>query len=82
MHTMLLQIIRLDATGWEINIPHKHTVSELTDYLNSTSMDRHFIKKATVLKALNIFVNHYARSSSDIVTLGCNQSFFLKPPLE
>ena len=87
--------LRLDATGWEINIPHKGrnyqayvtpngtvTVTELTDYLNSASMDRYFIEKATVLKALNIFVNHYARSSSDIVTLGRNQSFFLKPPLE
>ncbi len=53
------------------------TVSELTDYLASTSVNTAYADKLPVLQALNIFLGHYAKSSPAIATIGSSKSFSL-----
>jgi eukaryotic translation initiation factor 2C len=53
------------------------TVSELTDYLTSTTVNTAYMDKLPVLQALNIFLGHYARSSPAIATIGSSKSFSL-----
>lgn len=55
------------------------TVSELTDHLTSTNMSTAYADKLPVLQALNIFLGHYAKSSSMIATAGSSKSFSLHP---
>ena len=51
------------------------TVSELTDHLNSTSVNAAYAEQLPVLQALNIFLGHYAKSSPAIATIGSSKSF-------
>ena len=53
------------------------TVSELTDYLTSTSVNTAYADKLPVLQALNIFLGYYAKSSPAIATVGSSKSFSL-----
>lgn len=53
------------------------TVSELTDYLTSTSVNTAYADKLPVLQALNIFLGHHAKSSATIATVGSSKSFSL-----
>lgn len=53
------------------------TVSELTDYLTSTTVSTAYADKLPVLQALNIFLGHYAKSSPSVATVGSSKSFSL-----
>lgn len=53
------------------------TVSALTDYLTSTSVNTAYADKLPVLQALNIFLGHYAKSSPALATVGSSKSFSL-----
>lgn len=53
------------------------TVSELTDYLTSTTVNTAYADKLPVLQALNIFLGHYAKSSPSVATVGSSKSFSL-----
>ncbi|KAI0401714.1 ribonuclease H-like domain-containing protein [Xylaria palmicola] len=53
-------------------------VADLISYLASSSINSKFDGKLSVIQALNILVNHYAKSSDQIVTPGTsNKSFSL-----
>ncbi|KAF1829044.1 putative RNA interference and gene silencing protein [Decorospora gaudefroyi] len=53
------------------------TLSELINWMNSTSLDQSYPDKHELTQALNIFLNHYAKSSNHISAIGSNKSFSL-----
>lgn len=60
--------IRIEETG-------TLTISQLTEYLTSTSGTSAFADKLPTLQALNIFLSHYARSTSGVAAVGSSKSF-------
>ena len=52
------------------------TVSELTEFLTSTNPNAIFDKQP-ISQALNIFLGHYAKASSQHTTIGANKSYSL-----
>ena len=52
------------------------TVSELTEFLTSTNPNATFDKQP-ISQALNIFLGHYAKASSQHTTIGANKSYSL-----
>ena len=72
---------RADAQAYRLRVGQTGTltVSELTDHLTSTNMSTAYADKLPVLQALNIFLGHYAKSSSMIATAGSSKSFSLDP---
>ena len=52
------------------------TVSELTEFLTSTNPNAVFDKQP-ISQALNIFLGHYAKASSQHTTIGANKSYSL-----
>ena len=70
---------RVDAQTYRLRIEETaiFTVSELTDYLNSTSVTTAFTDKLPMLQALNIFLGHHAKCSPTMTTIGGNKSFSL-----
>lgn len=50
-------------------------VAELLDYLTSSNISQGYIDKAPMLQALNIFLNHYSKSTSGLATVGANRNF-------
>jgi hypothetical protein len=49
----------------------------LINYLNSTNLGQSLGDKQELTQALNIFLNHYAKSSKNLITLGSTKSFSL-----
>ena len=72
------------ATVYKVRILYIKTlnVGELTDYLNSTSLEQIFPDKQELIQALNIFLNHHAKSASNLVTIGSIKSFALDGNLQ
>jgi len=54
------------------------TISDLTDYLTSTN-PRAVFDKQPVLQALNIFLGHYTKASSNYTAIGSSRSFAVDP---
>ena len=52
------------------------TISELTEFLTSTNPNATFDKQP-ISQALNIFLSHYAKASSQHTTIGANKSYSL-----
>ncbi|KAI1488764.1 ribonuclease H-like domain-containing protein [Biscogniauxia mediterranea] len=53
------------------------SVSQLTDYLNSTDASARYDDKLPMIQALNVFLNHYAKSSKNVATIGASKTFSL-----
>lgn len=53
------------------------SISELINFLNSTSLGQSLGDKQELTQALNIFLNHYAKSTNQIATIGSAKSFSL-----
>ena len=53
------------------------SIGELINHLNSTNLGQSFEDKQEVTQALNIFLNHYAKSTNNLVTIGSTKSFSL-----
>jgi hypothetical protein len=49
----------------------------LINYLNSTNLGQSFGDKQELTQALNIFLNHYAKSANNLATIGSTKSFSL-----
>ncbi|KAF2969330.1 hypothetical protein GQX73_g4243 [Xylaria multiplex] len=52
-------------------------VADLISYLASSALNSQYGQKAPAVQALNILINHYAKSSDQIATLGTSKSFSL-----
>ncbi|KAL1595006.1 hypothetical protein SLS59_008557 [Nothophoma quercina] len=53
------------------------SIGELVNWMNSTSLGQAFPDKEELIQALNIFLNHYTKSSNNIATIGSTKSFSL-----
>ncbi|KAF4496077.1 Stem cell self-renewal Piwi [Fusarium agapanthi] len=67
------------ATVYKVRVQYTKTldVGELVNYLNSTSLSQSLVDKQELTQALNIFLNHYAKSAKNLVTIGSTKSFSL-----
>ncbi|KAF9774432.1 hypothetical protein IL306_007563, partial [Fusarium sp. DS 682] len=67
------------ATVYKVRVLHTKTlnIGELINYLNSTSLGQSLGDKQELMQALNIFLNHYAKSAKNLVTIGSTKSFSL-----
>ncbi|EOA82417.1 uncharacterized protein SETTUDRAFT_173223 [Exserohilum turcica Et28A] len=53
------------------------TVSELVNWMNSTNIGQPLQDKQELTQALNIFLNHFAKSAHNLATIGTSKSFSL-----
>lgn len=51
------------------------SIDQLTDYLNSTNIGATIVDKSEFTQALNIFLNHYAKSANNLATIGSTKTF-------
>ena len=67
------------ATTYQARILYTKTLSigELIDYLNSTNLGQSLRDKQELTQVLNIFLNHYAKSSNNHAMIGSTKSFSL-----
>jgi eukaryotic translation initiation factor 2C len=67
------------AITYKIHIQYTKTlnIGELINFLNSTSLDQSFGDQQELTQALNIFLNHYAKSTNNVATIGSTKSFSL-----
>ncbi|KAJ0138283.1 Delta(24(24(1)))-sterol reductase [Fusarium oxysporum f. sp. albedinis] len=67
------------ATVYKVRVQYTKTliIGELVNYLNSTSLSQSLVEKQELTQALNIFLNHYAKSAKNLVTIGSTKSFSL-----
>jgi hypothetical protein len=67
------------ATTYKVRVQYTKTlnIGELVNYLNSTSLSQSLVDKQELTQALNIFLNHYAKSAKNLVTIGSTKSFSL-----
>ncbi|KAI5925020.1 ribonuclease H-like domain-containing protein [Camillea tinctor] len=56
------------------------SVSQLTEYLNSTNISARYGEKLEMIQAFNVFLNHYAKSSMNLATIGSSKTFSLADP--
>jgi hypothetical protein len=70
---------REDATTYHVRLLYTKTlrVSDLMNYLTSTNIGDHYDDKLSMVQALNIFLNHHAKSTGNLVTIGASKSFSL-----
>jgi eukaryotic translation initiation factor 2C len=67
------------ATTYKVRVLYTKTLSigELINYLNSTDLGLLFGDKQELTQALNILLNHYAKSANNLTTIGSTKSFSL-----
>lgn len=53
------------------------SIGQLTDYLNSTNLGNAVESKHEFTQALNIFLNHYAKSANNVASVGSSKAFSL-----
>ena len=68
---------RADAQNYQVRVGETGilTVSELTDFLASATVDASCPNELPIIQALNILLGHYAKSSSFLSTIGSNKAF-------
>ncbi|KAI1742458.1 ribonuclease H-like domain-containing protein [Xylaria scruposa] len=71
---------RPNATRYTLELKknQKLHAADLVSHLTSTDLNSQYGGQLDAVQALNILVNHYAKSSSEITTLGTSKSF---PPV-
>lgn len=67
------------ATVFKARIQYTNTLSigELVNWMNSTNLAQSLEHKEELTQALNIFLNHYAKSANNLATIGTSKSFSL-----
>lgn len=68
-----------NATKYNVKLQLTNTLatSELMSYLTSTDPSAQYDEKLPLIQAFNIFVNHYAKTSNNLATLGSAKVFSL-----
>jgi len=70
---------RAKATQYtvQLRLTNVLAVSELTEFLTSTNLSARYDEKLPMIQAFNIFLNHYSKSSGNLVTIGSSKAFSL-----
>lgn len=60
------------ATAYQVRLQHTKTlpVRRLLEYITTTSLSTAFDDKDALIQAFNVFLNHYAKSQGNLVTIG------------
>lgn len=68
---------RENAQQYMIKIKYAKTltVGDLTSYLASTNPAVQYDNKVEMIQALNIFLNHYSKSTNNLATIGASKTF-------
>ncbi|KAI0195172.1 ribonuclease H-like domain-containing protein [Xylaria flabelliformis] len=68
---------RPNATQYTLELRKNQTLhaADLISHLTSTDLNSQYGGQLDAVQALNILVNHYAKSSSEVTTLGTSKSF-------
>jgi eukaryotic translation initiation factor 2C len=69
----------IGATVYTVRVHFTKSLSigELVNWMNSTSLSRSYPDKEELTQALNIFLNHCAKSANNLTTIGSTKSFSL-----
>ena len=67
------------AREYDVRLRYTATLSvaELTEYLTSTDLRAHYDDKLPMMQALNIFLNHYSKSTGNLITINSSKTFSL-----
>ncbi|RMZ71484.1 Stem cell self-renewal Piwi [Pyrenophora seminiperda CCB06] len=67
-----------NAKEYKIRVKYTNTLSvgDLVDWMNSTNTTD-YANKQDITQALNIYLNHYAKASNSLATIGSSKSFSL-----
>ncbi|KAI0871010.1 ribonuclease H-like domain-containing protein [Hypoxylon argillaceum] len=70
---------REDARKYDLTLEQKKvlSVADLISYLASPDLEAQPVDLITIVQALNILVNHHAKSSSTVATIGSSKNFSL-----
>jgi eukaryotic translation initiation factor 2C len=65
------------ATVYKIHVQYTKilSVGGLIDWMNSTNIEETFGDKPQLIQALNIFLNHYVKSTNNTATIGKSKAF-------
>lgn len=61
----------------QLRLTNVLAVSELTEFLTSTNLSAQYDEKLPMIQAFNIFLNHYSKSSGNLITIGSSKAFSL-----
>lgn len=61
----------------QLQLTNTLSTSELIEYLTSTNLSAQYDEKLPLMQALNIFLNHYAKSTDNLATIGASKVFSL-----
>ncbi len=69
------------ANQYEIKVCFTNVLaaSQLMEYLTSSNMSAQYDEKLPMVQAFNIFLNHYAKQSGNLATIGSSKTFALNP---
>ncbi|PHH91012.1 hypothetical protein CDD83_1947 [Cordyceps sp. RAO-2017] len=68
---------RAPSYSVKIRFTNMLALSDLTDYLASTDKSIRYQEQLPMIQAFNIFLNHYAKSSGNLVAIGASKTFSL-----
>lgn len=70
---------KIGARKYDVRLRYTSTlpVAELTEYLTSTDLRSHSGNKLPLVQALNIFLNHYSKSTGNLVSINSSKTFSL-----
>jgi eukaryotic translation initiation factor 2C len=70
-----------NATQYTVSLTYSKTlrVSDLMSYLTSTDPLASYGDETDMIRALNVFFDHFAKASGDLVKVGANKIFSLAP---
>ncbi|KOS18839.1 Protein argonaute-2 [Escovopsis weberi] len=66
----------------KLQCTNKLAVSDFIDHLNSTNLSATYDEQLPMIQAFNIFLNHYAKSSGNLATIGASKTFSLNAQSE
>jgi eukaryotic translation initiation factor 2C len=68
-----------NAITYKVRVKYTRTLSMsgIINYLSSTNLSESFHDKQELTQALNIFLNHYAKSADNIAAIGSSKTFSL-----
>ncbi|KAF2491439.1 putative RNA interference and gene silencing protein [Lophium mytilinum] len=72
---------REGATQYQVRVQYTTALStaQLVNYLESTDISERLHDVQPLVQALNIFLNHYAKSTGNLATIGASKTFSLGP---
>ncbi|KND91602.1 Protein argonaute 5, partial [Tolypocladium ophioglossoides CBS 100239] len=70
---------RAASTTYQVQLKftNRLAVAQLTEYLTSTNLSAQYDEQLPIIQALNVFLNHYAKSSGNLATIGASKTFSL-----